>query len=93
MSFSIPAAYRGVEHAFELAFGGALNPLKHLGALAFLLFRLPALSGAVLYAAGLPLLVALAHNMLAAMLLAVLLALAGRGGRGPSAARSPSQEK
>lgn len=49
MRFSAPAAYRGVEHAFDLPFGGALNPLKHLGALAFLLFWLLALSGAVLY--------------------------------------------
>ena len=43
------ALYRGLEHGFDAAFGGALNPLKHLGALAFLLFWLLAASGVVLY--------------------------------------------
>jgi quinol-cytochrome oxidoreductase complex cytochrome b subunit/coenzyme F420-reducing hydrogenase delta subunit len=43
------AAYRALEHAFDRAFGGALNPLKHLGALAFLLFWLLAVTGVVLY--------------------------------------------
>jgi hypothetical protein len=42
-------AYRRVERAFDRAFGGALNPLKHLGALAFLLFWLLAVTGIVLY--------------------------------------------
>jgi ferredoxin/coenzyme F420-reducing hydrogenase delta subunit len=44
------AIYLGVEHAFDRPFGGALNPLKHLGALAFMLFGLLALTGVVLYA-------------------------------------------
>jgi quinol-cytochrome oxidoreductase complex cytochrome b subunit/coenzyme F420-reducing hydrogenase delta subunit/Fe-S-cluster-containing hydrogenase component 2 len=43
------AVYRALEHAFDRAFGGALNPLKHLGALAFLLFWLLAVTGIVLY--------------------------------------------
>jgi quinol-cytochrome oxidoreductase complex cytochrome b subunit/coenzyme F420-reducing hydrogenase delta subunit len=43
-------AWRVVEHAFDASFGGALNPLKHLGALAFLLFWLLAASGIILYA-------------------------------------------
>ncbi len=43
------ALYRRLEHAFDGAFGGALNPLKHLGALAFLLFWLLAVSGVILY--------------------------------------------
>ncbi len=42
--------YRDLEHGFDRAFGGALNPLKHLGALAFLLFWLLAVTGIVLYA-------------------------------------------
>jgi quinol-cytochrome oxidoreductase complex cytochrome b subunit len=44
------AAWRGAEHALDVPFGGALNPLKHLGALGFLLFWLLAASGIVLYA-------------------------------------------
>lgn len=46
---SVQAIYRELEHAFDRAFGGALNPLKHLGALGFLLFWLLAASGVVLY--------------------------------------------
>ncbi len=46
---AIQALYRELEHGFDRAFGGVLNPLKHLGALAFLLFWLLALSGIVLY--------------------------------------------
>jgi quinol-cytochrome oxidoreductase complex cytochrome b subunit/ferredoxin len=42
--------WRNLEHGFDSAFGGALNPLKHLGALAFLLFWLLAVTGIVLYA-------------------------------------------
>lgn len=42
-------AWRLAEHAFDASFGGTLNPLKHLGALAFLLFWLLAASGVVLY--------------------------------------------
>lgn len=42
-------AWRAAEHAFDAPFGGALNPLKHLGALAFLMFWLLAASGIVLY--------------------------------------------
>ena len=55
MQYAIPArqgvqqVYQGLEHAFDRAFGGRLNPLKHLGAVAFLLFWLLALSGTVLY--------------------------------------------
>jgi ferredoxin/coenzyme F420-reducing hydrogenase delta subunit len=44
-----PSIYRTLERGFDRAFGGALNPLKHLGALAFLLFWLLAASGIVLY--------------------------------------------
>jgi quinol-cytochrome oxidoreductase complex cytochrome b subunit/coenzyme F420-reducing hydrogenase delta subunit/NAD-dependent dihydropyrimidine dehydrogenase PreA subunit len=43
------ARYRNVEHGFDAAFGCASNPLRHLGALAFLLFWLLALSGIYLY--------------------------------------------
>ncbi|HJV63729.1 MAG TPA: cytochrome b N-terminal domain-containing protein, partial [Albitalea sp.] len=43
------AGWRHAEHGFDLPFGGARNPLKHLGALAFLLFWLLAASGIVLY--------------------------------------------
>jgi quinol-cytochrome oxidoreductase complex cytochrome b subunit/coenzyme F420-reducing hydrogenase delta subunit len=46
----VTAVYLGLEHAFDRPFGGALNPLKHLGALAFLLFWVLALTGIVLYA-------------------------------------------
>ena len=41
--------YRSLEHAFDRAFGGKLNPLKHLGSVAFMLFWLLAITGAVLY--------------------------------------------
>jgi quinol-cytochrome oxidoreductase complex cytochrome b subunit/coenzyme F420-reducing hydrogenase delta subunit len=44
------ARYRGLEHGFDAAFGSALNPLRHLGALGFLLFWLLAVSGIYLYA-------------------------------------------
>lgn len=46
----IADAYRALEHAFDAPFGAALNPLKHLGALGFLLFWLLVVSGVVLYA-------------------------------------------
>ncbi|MBC5785641.1 hydrogenase iron-sulfur subunit [Ramlibacter sp. USB13] len=39
-----------LDHRFDAAFGGAANPLKQLGALAFLLLWLLAVSGVVLYA-------------------------------------------
>ena len=42
--------YRALEHGFDGAFGAALNPLKHLGALAFTLLWLLAATGIVLYA-------------------------------------------
>ena len=45
----IAVAYRAIEHAFDVPFGPALNPLKHLGALGFLLFWLLVVSGVVLY--------------------------------------------
>ncbi len=48
--FDARSMYQAVEHGFDRAFGGALNPLKHLGAIAFLLFWLLALTGIVLYA-------------------------------------------
>ncbi len=44
-------AYRRIEHVFDGAFGAALNPWRHLGALGFLLFWVLALTGAYLYAA------------------------------------------
>lgn len=55
MQYALPARqgiqqlYQGLEHAFDRVFGGRLNPLKHLGSVAFLLFWLLALSGTVLY--------------------------------------------
>ena len=39
-----------LDHGFDAAFGAAGNPLKQLGALAFLLLWLLALSGVILYA-------------------------------------------
>lgn len=48
---SMLAAYRPVEHGFDRVFGARLNPLRHLGALAFFFFWLLALSGIYLYAA------------------------------------------
>ncbi|HMA10214.1 MAG TPA: cytochrome b N-terminal domain-containing protein, partial [Ramlibacter sp.] len=48
-AWSAAGIYRHLEHGFDSAFGGASNPLKHLGALAFLLFWLLAASGIVLY--------------------------------------------
>jgi quinol-cytochrome oxidoreductase complex cytochrome b subunit/coenzyme F420-reducing hydrogenase delta subunit len=45
----LAAAYRAVEHAFDVPFGAASNPLKHLGALGFMLFWLLVISGVVLY--------------------------------------------
>jgi ferredoxin len=42
-------AWQALEHGFDRAFGSALNPLKHLGALAFLMCWLLAASGIVLY--------------------------------------------
>jgi ferredoxin len=44
------ALVRSAEHAFDAVFGAAANPLKQLGALAFLALWLLAASGAVLYA-------------------------------------------
>ncbi len=44
------AGWRNLEHVFDGAFGAALNPLKHLGALAFLMLWLLAATGIVLYA-------------------------------------------
>ena len=55
MQYALPGrqgvqqVYQGLEHAFDRAFGGRLNPLQTLGAVAFLLFWLLAFSGAVLY--------------------------------------------
>ena len=44
------AAWRAIERRFDAAFGSALNPLRHLGALGFLCLWLLALSGIYLYA-------------------------------------------
>jgi len=44
------AGWRRLEHGFDAAFGAALNPLRHLGALGFLMFWLLAISGIYLYA-------------------------------------------
>lgn len=44
------AGWQRVEHLFDAAFGSALNPLRHLGALGFLSFWLLAVSGIYLYA-------------------------------------------
>ena len=46
---SVAAGYRWVEHAADAPFGSALNPLRHLGSLGFLLLWLLAASGIVLY--------------------------------------------
>ena len=42
-------AGRRVERGFDAAFGSALNPLRHLGAIGFLAFWLLAASGVLLY--------------------------------------------
>lgn len=41
--------WRRVERGFDAAFGSALNPLRHLGAIGFLAFWLLAASGVLLY--------------------------------------------
>ena len=46
---SLRVAYRRLEHGFDAAFGSAHNPLRQLGATAFLLFWLLAISGIYLY--------------------------------------------
>ncbi|WP_042422347.1 hydrogenase iron-sulfur subunit [Comamonas granuli] len=43
------ALWRQLEHAFDAPFGAALNPLKHLGALGFMLLWLLVASGTILY--------------------------------------------
>jgi coenzyme F420-reducing hydrogenase delta subunit/ferredoxin len=50
MRESVLAIWNYCERALDTLFGGALNPLRHLGALAFLFFWLLALSGVYLYA-------------------------------------------
>lgn len=42
-------AWRAIEDGFDTAFGSALNPLRHLGAIGFLAFWLLAASGVVLF--------------------------------------------
>lgn len=49
MRAALSAGYRRVEHGFDAAFTPARNPLRQLGALAFLMFWLLALSGIYLY--------------------------------------------
>lgn len=44
------AGWQRMERLFDAAFGSALNPLRHLGALGFLCFWLLAVSGIYLYA-------------------------------------------
>jgi quinol-cytochrome oxidoreductase complex cytochrome b subunit/coenzyme F420-reducing hydrogenase delta subunit len=44
-------AYHRIERGFDRAFGAALNPWRHLGALGFLFFWIIALTGLYLYAA------------------------------------------
>ena len=43
-------AYHRIEHGFDRAFGAALNPWRHLGALGFLFFWIIAVTGLYLYA-------------------------------------------
>jgi len=50
MRESALAAWSHCERTLDTLFGGVLNPLRHLGALAFLFFWLLALSGIYLYA-------------------------------------------
>lgn len=50
MRESARGAWSGCERVLDVPFGAALNPLRHLGALAFLFFWLIALSGVYLYA-------------------------------------------
>ncbi len=49
MRAALSVGYRRAEHGFDAAFTPALNPLRQLGALAFLMFWLLALSGIYLY--------------------------------------------
>jgi quinol-cytochrome oxidoreductase complex cytochrome b subunit/coenzyme F420-reducing hydrogenase delta subunit/NAD-dependent dihydropyrimidine dehydrogenase PreA subunit len=44
------ARYRSIERGFDAAFGSGFNPLRHLGALAFLLLGVLTASGVYLYA-------------------------------------------
>ncbi len=44
-------AYHRIEHGFDMVFGAALNPWRHLGALGFLFFWIIAVTGLYLYAA------------------------------------------
>jgi ferredoxin/coenzyme F420-reducing hydrogenase delta subunit len=44
------SGWRRLEHGLDAAFGASLNPLRHLGALAFMMFWLLAVSGIYLYA-------------------------------------------
>lgn len=50
MREALQSGWRALEHGFDAAFGAALNPLRHLGALGFLMFWLLAASGIYLYA-------------------------------------------
>ena len=43
-------AYQHIERGFDLVFGAALNPWRHLGALGFLFFWVIAVTGLYLYA-------------------------------------------
>ena len=45
----LASAYRTLEHGLDMAFGAAANPLKHLGALGFMLLWLLVASGSILF--------------------------------------------
>ena len=45
----LASAYRVLEHGFDTPFGPGANPLKHLGALGFMLLWLLVASGSILY--------------------------------------------
>ena len=45
----LASAYRALEHGFDAAFGAHANPLKHLGALGYMLLWLLVASGSILY--------------------------------------------
>ena len=48
-SSAVDAPFVSIERLFDRAFGAGANPLRHLGALGFLLFWILAASGIYLY--------------------------------------------